>query len=175
MDKLANIGLPTRSELERLNSMWMGYKYIVVATGISDDSLALNSLGITEVEFPQVSLQYKELPTLSTQQEFIPTKKIVGDLILRAPVVRNSAFFKLWKNQAATLTGSDNKAINLLVAEYGNQAVTDTLLPITIWVAAGCQPKTFKTASANANFTGSIPLEQITFRVTDFYRPTFSF
>lgn len=165
--------MPSLDDFAKLNSKWLGYRYVVASTELSLDGLGLSTLGITEIDFPVMSVQYTTIPSLSTVEQKIPSKITFSNMVLRAPVVRNSIFFKKIDGAAKALRGQPNEPFNLIIAEFdATGAALSTAVPIVIWTATGCLATSFSTPSADANFQGGVPLESLTLKVDNFYRPT---
>lgn len=160
-----------------LAQRWLGFRYVVFSVpqaGVSFASIAQNlaSVGIQEIVFPTVTIEQFSVPTTSTREYYVPTRLSHSDLVLRAPVLRNSGLWarvNLQKEALIDPTQFDNVPEILVVSEFEINTVVDTV-PIATWVCEGVQLKTFTTAAANAQGHGIVPLEEARFQVDDFYR-----
>ena len=165
--------------IKQLNSFWLGYKYTVVGMpeGISVASLAntagLTTLGITEVVFPTVQVELYKVPSLSTIERHIPRSIKNSELILRAPSLRNTAFWDRIEKQIIALQDPSTYAQTpetIMVVEFDIRAGTsdialDLINPLAIWICRGAQASSFIPAPANAMGSVSVPLDELRLQV----------
>lgn len=157
--------------IEHLNEKWTGFRYVVAASDIDEIAgAAMAAAGITQIIPPQVSIEMRTVPSLSTVKRHIPSAYSCGQLILLAPVVRNTALYRRVEEQLNALKGQEYQPFNLIIAEFGASSLVSAI-PIAIWFAEGCQAVNFKAPNANANYVGEMPLEELTLQVDRFYRP----
>ena len=177
------IGLNTET-IQSLNRFWLGYRYTIVAMpeGLSlrslFDAAALTTLGISEVIFPTKSIEMYTVPTLSTVEKKIPDKRTVSDLVLRAPIFRNKAFWdRIGKSEQALQDASVYNDIieTIMVIEFESQPgpsnplfeILGGFFPLAVVICKGCQARAITPASANTQGVSSAPLEEIRFAVDD--------
>lgn len=167
--------------LRNLNAKWLGYKFIIFSMpegrffNPGDASkLAIPAAGISEIEFPRVNIEMRKIPTLSTVERHIPRRVSYGDLVLRAPTIRQTTLWdkiKLQQNALRDPELYEDVPETLVIGEFETQHVLN-LLPIAIWAIRGAQAKSFKPATANAQGSGIMPLEELHMQVDEVARLT---
>lgn len=168
--------------LIRANSLWLGYRYVIATfpqsfTGAggfgSFESIAgIASLGVTEVDLPTVSVNLLKIPSLSTFERHIPNRISYSELVLRAPTFRNTAFWDKIQAQIKALSDPESyKGVPevLVLAEY-EQSITTDALPIAVFTFNGVQAISYTPAKANAQGTGTVPLEELRLQVDNMSR-----
>jgi len=158
--------------ISQLDGKWLGYKYVIASPEISRIGISIPAIGISEIQFPSVLAELKEIPSLSTEPSYIPSRYNFGELVLRAPVSRNAVLFSIMERQREALRGQGAfSSFDLVIAELDFDGLSQAV-PIAIWFAIGCHAISFTTATANNNSSSNMPLDELRLKVTDFYRPT---
>jgi len=156
--------------LQANQTPWTGLRYQLLPASLSlaaQANLLLAEIG--EIIFPTVEIQYTTIPSLSTIERKIPSRKITGDLTLRGGVFRNHGFFKQLEAMSDVLKGTENyndNIVDLMVVEFEIGPIAKAI-PIASWVCVGCQAKSYTPAPANANQSG-IPFQELVMSVDDF-------
>lgn len=165
--------------IRNLNTKWLGYRYIVfsvpntpsVFQGILDVA-GIATAGISEIDFPRMNVDLRRIPSLSTKDRYIPRHISHGDMVLRAPTIRQTALYNRIVAQAEAIGSKDQyRSIpeSIVIAEYEASTAID-LLPLAVWSAVGAQPKSFKPAPANSQGSGIMPLEELVLQIDELKR-----
>jgi len=156
-----------------LNSIWLGYRFVAIfypdnaSFSTIKDAVAMNSIGITSVDFPKVDVRRLKVPSLSSRDYSVPAGVSYSPLVIKAPVVRNQALWNRIEAQVDTVRYPrkfQDSGETIIISEFGASAVTD-VVPIAVWIMTGCKAISFETASADSNGGTAMPLETLTFEV----------
>jgi hypothetical protein len=164
------VAFDPQSIASNINSRWTGFRYQLLSAKFDISRQAIVLADVSEIEFPEIQIEYKEIPTLSSKQRKIPSRIVYGELTLRGSVIRSPILFQELKRTLDVLRGQGsyaNAPNDFVIALYGNSSVFDAL-PIRQWLVKNAQPKSFKAAKASANDDGSMPVDEITFTVDEF-------
>jgi len=161
-----------------VNSFWLGYRYVIISMpeSVSFDSIrnaaSLASLGITEFQLPSTEVEFLTVPSLSVRERIVPVGVKYGDLILRAPTFRNSAFYNRIQSQVAAVDEPllPSYSETIVISEFEVSNTISDIVPIAVWICYGAQAFTYLPASANAQGSGSVPLEELRFKVRSIER-----
>jgi hypothetical protein len=151
------------------NSVWAGSNYLIISLG---DLGLLASAGISQVTFAGWNIEYLNTSGLSTRTHRIPIRYNAGTISLRGAVERNTSLYERFWTQQQYLKGNGAlKPETIIIYTYGVGGVQQAL-PVSIVVAVGCVPVSYKHADADANGTTSLPLEELVLQPHDIYRVT---
>lgn len=178
---MADIVEEIRAATAAANAIWTGTRYVVVSTGNywpTDN--------ISSITFGQETIEYINTSELSTLSHMVPVAYKPGTITFEGATIRDTGLYERFYTQQTHLKGElPYKPENLIIFTYEYQSVgtqvqgtfTPTIpspVPISIVVAAGCNPVSYRPANANANGT-TIPVEQLVVQPHDLYRVTNSF
>jgi hypothetical protein len=123
---------------------------------------------ISEIIPPQINVEYRVIPTLSSQEQKVKSKVSYTDLTLKGLITRNNVFFQEIQRAVAQLQGDPTQALysarNYIIACFGRASLLDSA-PIRQILIQNAQPKNLKLGAMNANSDGSMPVDEITFVV----------
>lgn len=189
-------------QLRNANSKWQGYRFVIFSlptvgagsfsgfsstTGLFSQAL-LPVAGITEIDFPTVDVEVTKIPSLSTKSRYIPRRETYGELVLRAPTIRQTALWDRIALQIRSLEDPDSTYSSvpedIVISEYDVSTSTSNItgsfatgatalannLPIAIWSVRGCQATSFTPASANSQGQTAMPLEELRMQVDSIRR-----
>jgi len=109
---------------------------------------------ISEITLPELKVEYRTIPTLSSKEQKVKSKVVYGELVLKGMITRNPVFFQEIQRAIDQLAGNPRQALygarNYIIACFGRSSILD-VVPIRKIFIKNAQPNGLKLGALSAN------------------------